>query len=252
MQNNMENFMKIIYIIDFFLIYSFTGWVLESVYKTICTKKLVNSGFLYGIFCPIYGIGALIMYLFLSVCENPITVFFTGFVVLSIWEYIVSWALERIFNQTYWDYSKYKFNINGRVCLLNSIFWGVLGVIFTYIVHPFVEAQIIKINYILLIIITVVILVVMLIDTIISIIKLNSISKKLEAIKQIRHEIKEKLQELKSAKNTKESIQLMINDLKEKEIRLKERLVIQTERIRKAFPTMKSEVFKQIAKYRRK
>ena len=252
MQNNMENFMKIIYILDFFLIYSFAGWVLESVYKTICTKKFVNSGFLYGVFCPIYGIGALIMYLFLSICNNPITVFLTGFVVLSVWEYIVSWGIEKIFHETYWDYSNYKFNINGRVCLLNSIFWGVLGVIFTYIVHPFVETQIIKINDIVLIVITVILLIIMLIDAIISIIKLNDISKKLETIKEIRKEIKGKLQELKATKSAKESIQLMINDLKEKEIKLKEKLVKQTDRIRKAFPTMKSETFKQIAKYRRK
>lgn len=252
MQNNMENFMKIIYILDFFLIYSFAGWVLESVYKTICTKKFVNSGFLYGVFCPIYGIGALIMYLFLSICNNPITVFLTGFVVLSVWEYIVSWGIEKIFHETYWDYSNYKFNINGRVCLLNSIFWGVLGVIFTYIVHPFVETQIIKINDIVLIVITVTLLIIMLIDAIISIIKLNDISKKLETIKEIRKEIKGKLQELKATKSAKESIQLMINDLKEKEIKLKEKLVKQTDRIRKAFPTMKSETFKQIAKYRRK
>ena len=252
MQNNMENFMKIIYILDFFLIYSFAGWVLESVYKTICTKKIVNSGFLYGVFCPIYGIGALIMYLFLSICNNPITVFLTGFVVLSVWEYIVSWGIEKIFHETYWDYSNYKFNINGRVCLLNSIFWGVLGVIFTYIVHPFVETQIIKINDIVLIVITVILLIIMLIDAIISIIKLNDISKKLETIKEIRKEIKGKLQELKATKSAKESIQLMINDLKEKEIKLKEKLVKQTDRIRKAFPTMKSETFKQISKYRRK
>ncbi len=252
MQNNMENFMKIIYIVDFFLIYSFAGWILESVYKTICTKKLVNSGFLYGTFCPIYGIGALIMYLFLKLCNNPITVFLTGFVVLSVWEYIVAWGLEKIFHETYWDYSNYKFNINGRVCLLNSIFWGALGVIFTYIVHPFVEARIIKINDIILIVFTVIILIGMLVDAIISIIKLNSISKKLLAIKEIRKEIKDKLQELKATKNTRESIQLMINDLKEKEVKLKEKLIKQTERIRKAFPTMKSETFKQIAKYRRK
>ena len=252
MLNNMDNFMKIIYLIDFFLIYSFIGWVLESIYKTICTKKLVNSGFLYGTFCPIYGIGALIMYLFLRICNNPITVFLTGFVILSVWEYIVAWALEKIFHQTYWDYSNYKFNINGRVCLLNSIFWGVLGVIFTYIVHPFIESQIIKINEIILITTTIILVIGMLIDTITSIIKLNNITKKLEDIKNIRKEIKAKLIELKGAKNTKESIQLIINDLKEKEIKLKEKLVKQTERIRTAFPTMKSETFKQISKYRRK
>lgn len=252
MRSKMEIFIKIIYIIDFFLIYSFVGWILESIYKTIFAKKFVNSGFLYGPFCPIYGIGALIMYLFLSLCDNVVTVFLSGFVVLSVWEYIVAWGLEKLFHEKYWDYSNYKFNINGRVCLLNSVFWGVLGVIFTYIVHPFVEAQIININNILLIILTVVVSIGMLVDFIISVIKLNSISKKLEAIKEIRSQIKLKLQELKGTKNAKESIQLMINDLKEQELKLKEKLVKQTERIRQAFPTMKSEAFKQIAKYRRK
>lgn len=244
--------MKAVYIIDFFLIYSFIGWVLESIYKTILAKKLINSGFLYGPFCPIYGIGALIMYLFLSLCDNIITVFLSGFVVLSVWEYLVAWALEKLFHEKYWDYSNNKFNINGRVCLLNSIFWGVLGVIFTYIVHPFIEAQIININNIILIILTVVISIAMLVDCIISVIKLSSVSKKLQAIKEIRNEIKVKLQELKATQNAKESIQLMINDLKEQELRLKEKLVKQTERIRQAFPTMKSEAYKQIAKYRRK
>lgn len=252
MQSKMENFMRLIYIIDYFLIYSFIGWILESVYKTIFERKLVNSGFLHGPFCPIYGIGALIMYLFLSLCDNPITVFLSGFVVLSVWEYIVAWALEKLFHQKYWDYSNYKFNINGRVCLLNSIFWGALGVIFTYVVHPFIELQIVKINYIALIIITIVICIGLIIDTIISVIKLNSISKKLENIKEIRNQIKDKLQELKVTSNAKESIQLMINDLKEQELKMKEKLIKQTERIQKAFPTMKSEVFKQIAKYRRK
>ncbi len=251
-QNNMENLMRVIYIIDFFLIYSFIGWVLESVYKTIFAKKFVNSGFLHGPFCPIYGIGALIMYLFLSLCDNLITVFLSGFVVLSVWEYLVAWGLEKIFHQKYWDYSNKKFNINGRVCLLNSIFWGVLGVIFTYIVHPFVEWQIVNINPIILIIATIAIIIGLSIDTVISVIKLNSISKKLEDLKEIRKEIKDKLQELKVTKNAKESIQLMINDLKEQELKLKNKLVKQTERIRNAFPTMKSEAFKQIAKYRRK
>ncbi len=249
--------MKAIYIIDYFLIYSFIGWLLESIYKTIFTKKLVNSGFLYGPFCPIYGIGALIMYLFLSgYNDNPIHVFIIGFVVLSVWEYIVAWAIEKIFHEKYWDYSNNKFNINGRVCLLNSIFWGVLGVIFIYFVHPFIQEKIVEMNNIALIIVTIILSIYIAIDTIISVIKLNQISRKVNDIKAIRHEIKLKLQDLKSTNNTKlktkESIQLMINDLKEQEMKLKDKLFKQTNRIRKAFPTMKSETFKQIDKYRRK
>lgn len=257
MQNNMETFMNIIYFIDYFLIYSFLGWLLESVYKTIYAKRFINSGFLTGPACPIYGIGALIMYIFLSgYNNNPLHVFVIGFVVLSIWEYIVAWALEKIFNAKYWDYSNNKFNIDGRVCLLNSIFWGVLGVIFIYFIHPFIQEKIVMINDILLIILTALFTVLITVDSIMSIIKLTNISKKLDDIKQIRHEIKLKLLELKKLKYTKidvkEPIQLMIDELKEKEAKLKEKLFKQTDRIRNAFPTMKSEKFKQISKYRRK
>ena len=83
----------------------------------------------------------------------------------------------------------------------------------------------------------------------------KGVSKKLEDIKNIRNEIKLKLQELKNMEKKtsgKESIQLLINDLKTQEGILKMKLMRQTVRIRRAFPSMKSEKFKQIAKYLRK
>lgn len=252
----MNEFMNIIKILDYFFIYSFLGWVIESIYKTIGARKFVNSGFLYGPFCPIYGLGALIMYLFLSgYNENPLHVFIIGFVVLSIWEYVVAWAIEKTFHEKYWDYSDNKFNINGRVCLLNSIFWGALGVIFTYIVHPFVQDAIKQIDNKALIAMAIILTVSMTIDIIVSTIRLQNISKKLEDIKRIRNEITEKLKELKNSNNKsnrKETIQLLINDLKTQESILKMKLMRQTIRIRRAFPSMKSEKFKQITKYLRK
>lgn len=250
--------MNVIYFIDYFLIYSFLGWCLESVYKTIYSKKIINSGFLTGPVCPIYGIGALIMYVALSGYDNnPLHVFVIGFVVLSIWEYIVAWALEKIFNTKYWDYSENRFNIDGRVCLLNSIFWGALGVIFTYFIHPFIQEKIVVINHTFLIVSTIVATLIITFDSIMSIVRVTNINKKLEDIKELRNEIKIKLLELKELKDSKmidmkEPVQKVIDDLKEKESKLKEKLYKQTDRIRKAFPTMKSEKFKQISKYRRK
>ena len=74
----------------YYIIYSFIGWVLESLYKSILQKKLVNSGFLAGPFCPIYGYGALIMYLSLKdVTSNIFILFIYGMVALSVFEYIV-------------------------------------------------------------------------------------------------------------------------------------------------------------------
>ena len=249
--------MEMVRILDYFFLYSFIGWILESIYKTIYAKKFVNSGFLYGPLCPIYGLGALIMYFTLSgYNENPIHVFIIGFVVLSVWEYFVAWILEKIFHTKYWDYSDKKFNLNGRVCMLNSFFWGILGIIFIYFIHPIIQTKIIDINSYALIIITVLLTVGLIIDIIISVIKTIDITKKLNDINNIKEEIKKKIEELKETnnkkENRKEAIQLLINDLKTQEINIKEKLIKQTERLRKAFPSMQSEKIKQIKKYIRK
>ena len=81
---------KILPIVAYFVIYSFIGWILESIYKSILQKRIVNSGFLHGPFCPIYGYGAMIMYLSLRNLTNNLVILFSyGVVVLSLFEYIV-------------------------------------------------------------------------------------------------------------------------------------------------------------------
>ena len=80
---------QILKLLLYFIVYSFFGWVIESVFKTVLEKKWVNSGFLYGPFCPIYGFGAIIMMLVLNPFkDNIILLFFAAFFILSIWEYI--------------------------------------------------------------------------------------------------------------------------------------------------------------------
>ena len=118
-------------ILIYFITYSFLGWVMESIFRSVCEKKLINTGFLKGPFCPIYGIGAIIMILFLkNFSNNLILLFFISIIVFTIWEYIVGILLEKLFHTKYWDYSNNKFNFQGRICLMNSIFWGILGVVF--------------------------------------------------------------------------------------------------------------------------
>ena len=124
----------------YFIIYSFLGWIMESVFRSILEKKLINTGFLIGPLCPIYGLGACIMFLFLeNLSNNVILLFIVSFVILTLWEYIVGVLLEKIFHTKYWDYSNYKINIQGRICLTNSLYWGALGVIFIKIIHPLVQ-----------------------------------------------------------------------------------------------------------------
>lgn len=105
-------------IILYFFIYAFLGWVSECIYCSIGHKKIINRGFLNGPVCPIYGFGALIVIFFLKRYENNVLeLFLYGIIVTSILEYITGYLLEMIFNTTWWDYSRKKFNIKGRVCL---------------------------------------------------------------------------------------------------------------------------------------
>ena len=167
---------SLLYILTYFVIYSFLGWVLESVVRTVCERKIINTGFLIGPFCPIYGFGAIIMLLFLNTFENnSILLFFIAFVVLSLWEYLVGVLLEKFFSTKYWDYSDHKFNYKGRICLANSIAWGILGVLFIKYIHPFIENIIGYIDSTYLAIATTIIICVILIDAIINIVKVKNI-----------------------------------------------------------------------------
>lgn len=134
-------------LLTYFILYSFLGWVMESVFRSICERKLINTGFLRGPFCPIYGIGATIMFLFLEGFENkPILLFFISIIILTAWEYVVGVFLETVFHTKYWDYSDHKINFQGRICLTNSIFWGILGIIFVKYLHPFIQKIMIQID----------------------------------------------------------------------------------------------------------
>ncbi|HAZ05353.1 putative ABC transporter permease [Acetobacterium wieringae] len=124
----------------YFFLYAIIGWMCEVVYCSIPEKKFINRGFLNGPYCPIYGVGALIIIMFLMpYVSDPILVFFIGIILTSTLEYVTSWGMEKLFHAKWWDYSDHKFNINGRVCLLNSFLFGLLCVILMYVVHPIVN-----------------------------------------------------------------------------------------------------------------
>lgn len=116
-------------ILAYFIIYSFVGYIIETIFGII-TKGVWESrqSFLYGPFCSIYGLGAAIMILFLhKFSKKYTTLFFGGFIVGSIVEYLVSWIGELILGVKWWDYSNMPLNINGRICVYFSIFWGFLA-----------------------------------------------------------------------------------------------------------------------------
>jgi len=130
--------MNMIYMYLFhFIIYSFLGWICETIYCSIIDKQYVNRGFIKGPFCPIYGTGALIVVILLSpFSDNIIMLYLTAIIFTSILEYITGFLLETMFHLKWWDYSNYKFNIKGRVCLLNSTLFGILSVLTIEIINP--------------------------------------------------------------------------------------------------------------------
>ena len=110
-----------------FLTYSCLGWIMEVIVTYPDTKKFVNRGFLIGPYCPIYGYCSIAMILLLNNVKSNILLFLLCIIVCSIGEYATSYIMEKMFHARWWDYSKHKFNLNGRICLSNCLAFGVLG-----------------------------------------------------------------------------------------------------------------------------
>lgn len=128
-------------IFAYFIVYSVVGYVIETIFG-LCTKGVIESrkSFLYGPFCSIYGIGAVIMIIFLQYFKkNNNTLFFGGFLIGSIVEYLVSLIGELILHVRWWDYSHMPLNINGRVCVFFSLFWGFLAIYLITYFNPKVD-----------------------------------------------------------------------------------------------------------------
>ena len=127
-----------------YIAYSTLGWCGEMLYCSIPKGKLCEKrGFLNGFLCPIYGHGALlVLYALHGGFQNPFLTFFFGAIVTSILEYFTSWLMEKLFHMRWWDYSHYKFQINGRVCLLNSTCFGLACVLLCHLVQPWLWARV--------------------------------------------------------------------------------------------------------------
>ena len=157
-------------ILEYFIVYSIWGYVIETLYGLL-TKGVIESrqSMLYGPFCCIYGLGAIcLLCIPKSAKKNNWTLFIAGFIIGSVVEYIVSWVGEVIFNIKWWDYSNFPLNINGRVCVYFSIFWGILTICLNKVINPTVDKVLGKVPIKILHVLTVIIMVFMAFDFIIS------------------------------------------------------------------------------------
>lgn len=180
------------------MIYSFIGWVMEVVGKLIEKHKFINRGFLIGPICPIYGWGCIMLILLLSKYKSsPILLFFMAIIICSILEYATSYIMEKLFNARWWDYSRRKFNLNGRICAETMIPFGILGIIVIYIINPFFTNLIIKIPSNILNILAIIILFIYITDNIISTFIMLGFRKTLKTLeKDGTEEITKKVKEV--------------------------------------------------------
>ena len=126
-----------------FIIYSFMGWVYETIFCTIKDGKWENRGFLYGPVCPIYGTGAIAISVIMKLTlESQIEliwwqIFLISVVGSAVLEYVTSWALEKLFHAIWWDYSNLPLNLHGRISLFTSLGFGLGGLLIVYIIAPY-------------------------------------------------------------------------------------------------------------------
>ena len=129
-------------IVLFFFFFSIIGWLWEVFYFIVIKGQFVNRGFLRGPWLPIYGFACALLILFTKskklrkLLNSPMLTFIFITIFCTILEYITSYVIEKYTGIRYWDYSKLFMNINGRVCLRNSIFFGVGGSLCIYIIGP--------------------------------------------------------------------------------------------------------------------
>lgn len=128
----------------YFFAYGVVGWLWESGYVSVKKHHWTNSGFLIGPIIPIYGFSMMAVLAAIEPFENNILIlYFAGAILITIIEYITSWGMEKLFHARWWDYSDIPLNLNGRVAIPVSLFWGIGVVFIVKCIHPFI-AQIVS------------------------------------------------------------------------------------------------------------
>ncbi len=176
------NFYKLFWI---FFIGSFVGVVVELIFCFITRGHFESrSGLVYGPFNLVYGFGALFMTLGLAwlAKRGNFVIFLGGFAIGSIWEYVCSFVQESMFGTVSWEYSAQPFNLNGRISLLYSCFWGLLALAWIKWLYPFLSRLIERIPNRLGIILTWVLFVFMIFNTVVSALALHRMEERRDGI----------------------------------------------------------------------
>ena len=124
-----------------FFVFSAIGWAIECTYRSLGERRVINSGFLYGPMCPIYGTGCLVFDICLVPISAPIEkriiiVLLLGMVLADAVEYITSYLMEKLFNARWWDYSNNFLNLHGRICFKHTCYWAIFAFAYVYLIAP--------------------------------------------------------------------------------------------------------------------
>ena len=174
-----------------FFIYSFVGWVIEVIYYGITEGKFINRGFLAGPLCPVYGLGFYAAIWIFEPFRNSFLIIFFGMATAcTIVELIAGIILYHTFHMRWWDYSDYKLNFKGYICLRFYIYWGIAASLGIYVLHPAVKWLIAHINSPFRIGIAVFFSVVLIADIVTTIVTIIGFKKKFAAIEKMTHGVK--------------------------------------------------------------
>lgn len=214
-----------------FMIYSFIGWIYESLLRSYTHKRWYNSGFLNGPYIPIYGSGAILDIFFLSGLNDPIVIFLTAAIINSILEYLTSYYMEKLFHARWWDYSDKPLNINGRIYYLGFLAFGLFATVVVMYFHPWLRSHTTDLmSDQLIYLCAIMIILIISTDTYITVINMRDFEKKVVMLSTMVNETKEKLTS---------RVENSINDSIDRVFELQEKLNAQEKRLLNAFPSLK-------------
>lgn len=180
----------------YFILYSILGWLVETLYCSVLAHHWVERGFLNGPLCPIYGCGALLMLGGLEpYISHPLLLFLLSMLGASMMEFVVSWAMEKMFGMRWWDYSDQPYNLQGRVCLLNSTLFGVMGLVLARVVHPKMQYLVALLPDVVCMVAAILAFAALCVDTVLSARAALQLRGRLEHIEEIKQELRKAVHE---------------------------------------------------------
>ncbi len=150
-----ENDYSVRNLIVMFFFYGFVGWIVEFTFFGVTNGIFANRGFIHLPVLPIYGFGGVAVTIIFR--KNQENVFIKSAIIVSVLEYITSVILEQAFGLRWWDYSNNPWNINGRICLLNCLMFGLGGYACAKFISPCINIKLNKRNPKLILVIAIII-----------------------------------------------------------------------------------------------